>query len=201
MQPLSRVAVNYFDLLGTPVDVQIDLKAVERNFWALQKQLHPDLHAVKAGEEQAVSAANTALVNQAYQTLRSPVKRVQYVLQLMKGQDEAAAEASAERPTTPPDANLLMFVYDTRERLEACSSETEARSVLQDAERSMAAQLDQLHEVLKAGDTDAVERGLNRLRYFSKIGAEARNAVHRLADAEAASIAFADKDGRSAQVR
>ncbi|KAG5187692.1 hypothetical protein JKP88DRAFT_178695 [Tribonema minus] len=185
MQPLSHSAISYFELLDCPFGVIIDPKLVERRFWALQKQLHPDLHAVKSQEEQAISAANTAFVNQAYQTLRDPVKRVRYVLQLMKGQDEAEAAAHAERSATPPDPALLMFVYDTRERLERCASEQEARYVLRDAEQSMDAQLSELRGEVAAGDVAAVERGLNRLQYLAKIAEEACSVEHRLADAAA----------------
>ena len=59
----------YFDLLAQPRQVQVCSLALEREFKALQKKLHPDKYASACVTERELSMANSSVVNQAYQVL------------------------------------------------------------------------------------------------------------------------------------
>jgi len=46
----------------------------------LQKEFHPDKFTLKSEEEQAHSAHMSALINEAYKTLTSPLRRAVYLV-------------------------------------------------------------------------------------------------------------------------
>jgi hypothetical protein len=80
LQAIKPVNINYFALFGIPTSLLVDKRLLESRFKDLQKQLHPDLYTNKSARERAASAETSATVNQAYQTMRSPQLRMNYVL-------------------------------------------------------------------------------------------------------------------------
>ena len=73
---------NYFELFGLPVQFGIDLNTISERYRELQRLTHPDQFASASDEEQRSSVQHSAQVNDAYQTLKSPLKRAQYILGL-----------------------------------------------------------------------------------------------------------------------
>jgi molecular chaperone HscB len=73
---------DYFEFLGLPRSLAIDPKDLEKRFYALSRQLHPDLHSRKSQAERNQAEEQTAVLNDAYRTLRDPVKRAEYLLKL-----------------------------------------------------------------------------------------------------------------------
>src|SRR5580698_10374859 len=74
--------MDYFEFLDLPRNLAIDLKDLEKRFYALSRQLHPDLHSRKSPEEREQSLESTAILNDAYRTLREPIARAEYLLKL-----------------------------------------------------------------------------------------------------------------------
>lgn len=73
-------ATNYFDFFELPHRLALDPKDLEARFYALSRQLHPDLYSRKSPAEQAYSTDASAILNEAYRTLRDPVRRSEYLL-------------------------------------------------------------------------------------------------------------------------
>src|SRR4051812_3359126 len=73
---------DYFEFLELPRNLAIDPKELEKRFYALSRQLHPDLHSRKSPAERDQAEEATAILNDAYRTLRDPVKRAEYLLKL-----------------------------------------------------------------------------------------------------------------------
>ena len=76
------MSLNFFTLLQLPETFVIDLKKLDQNYQNLQKEIHPDRFASLADEAKIVSIKKTAEVNDAYQTLKSPIRRAEYLLHL-----------------------------------------------------------------------------------------------------------------------
>jgi molecular chaperone HscB len=81
--------------------------------------LHPDRYQTSAPPAQAASAANTALINRAFRTLRDPVERGRYWLQLR------GVGADARQTSVPAD--LAALVFDVQEQLEQLRRANETR--------------------------------------------------------------------------
>ncbi|HEX4136857.1 MAG TPA: Fe-S protein assembly co-chaperone HscB [Bryobacteraceae bacterium] len=72
--------MNYFEVFEIPPALALDLKDLETRFYALSRKLHPDLRRNPAERAEAEEA--TAILNDAYRTLRDPIKRSEYLLKL-----------------------------------------------------------------------------------------------------------------------
>lgn len=87
---------DHFALLGLPRHYPLDEKKLERAYLKSSRLVHPDFFGGKPKDEQAQAMRHTALLNDAYQTLRDPVRRGEYLLRLLGGKT-----ASADRHTPP----------------------------------------------------------------------------------------------------
>lgn len=114
VQPASTA--DYFQALGLERKLCLDTAALEREFHRLSRRLHPDRFARATSEEQQWSLANTALLNDAYRTLRDPLQRTEYLLKL-EGLEIGEEHAGKGKARQPP-ADLLEEVFDLNMQLE-----------------------------------------------------------------------------------
>ncbi len=117
--------VDYFSFFGLPRKLNLDVKALEKDFYDLSRKLHPDLSARASSKEQEWSLEQSSLLNDAYRTLRDPIKRTQYLLKLegveLEEQSKAATEQAratgeTKKQIVPPD--LLEEVFELNMQLE-----------------------------------------------------------------------------------
>ncbi|MGH7236682.1 MAG: Fe-S protein assembly co-chaperone HscB [Nitrospiraceae bacterium] len=102
--------LDYFTCLGLPRRLNIDLGALEAKFYELSRVFHPDFFQNKSDSEQAISLGNSALLNTAYRTLKDPIRRTEYLIQLEAG--------SAKDIRTSPPADLFEEILALQEDLE-----------------------------------------------------------------------------------
>ncbi len=110
LQPLPP-DIDYFTVFGLARDPVLDEQALANTYYDLSRQLHPDLHQTGTAEEQEASLQNTAVLNRAYRTLRDPVQRGQYWLELN------GEQLGKENNKVPPD--LALLVFEVQEQLAA----------------------------------------------------------------------------------
>ena len=101
--------IDYFTVFGLARDPMLDEQALANTYYALSRQLHPDLHQTGPAEEQEASLQNTAVVNRAYRTLRDPVQRGRYWIELN------GEQLGKENNKVPPD--LALLVFEVQEKL------------------------------------------------------------------------------------
>src|SRR5262249_55726417 len=77
--------MDHFDRLGLPRRFSLDPAALEREYLARSRAIHPDYHQLASSAEQAVSVELSATVNEAYTTMKDPFKRAEYLLRLEGG--------------------------------------------------------------------------------------------------------------------
>ncbi|MEY4453736.1 MAG: Co-chaperone protein HscB [Pseudomonadota bacterium] len=102
---------NFFTLLKLPEAFVIDLEKLDQNYQGIQKEIHPDRFASFDDETKLESIKKTAQVNDAYQTLKSPIRRAEYLLQLH------GVNIHDEKYTAVPQ-DFLMQQMEWREELE-----------------------------------------------------------------------------------
>ena len=114
---------NYFELFNLPEKFQIDLEMLQENYRAIQKEIHPDRFATSSENEKVQSMIKSTQANDAFQTLKSPIKRAKYILSLHK---------SVEKITLPPDFLMQQMEWEEHfEAIEKNSSElTEFKSTI-----------------------------------------------------------------------
>ncbi len=112
MQTLN-LKQNYFELFGLDVSFQLDTQAMQERLKQLLAKFHPD-RFVNANEQQKrLSVQQSCWLNEASQTLRNPVTRARYMLEL------SGVELNDEAETTS-DTTFLMEQIELREQLEGC---------------------------------------------------------------------------------
>lgn len=109
VQPLSKES-DYFTCFGLPRLLTIDAQALETKFYELSRTFHPDFFQRKTDAEQAISLENSALLNTAYRTLKDPIRRAEYLMQLEAG--------SAKDIRTSPPADLFEEILELQEDLD-----------------------------------------------------------------------------------
>jgi molecular chaperone HscB len=92
-QPL-RVSQDWFAILTLPQTYTLDAGTLESAYFAAQRQYHPDRFVNKSAEEKLAAAQKSADINEAYNTLKHPLKRAQHLLALaginaLEGADNA----------------------------------------------------------------------------------------------------------------
>lgn len=74
--------VDLFEVLGLPHRLEVDLADLEDRYHTASREVHPDRHQTAGAKEQSLSLAASAALNRAYRTLRDPVARGRYWLEL-----------------------------------------------------------------------------------------------------------------------
>jgi molecular chaperone HscB len=117
-QPEAPRVPDYFAAFSLPRRLGIDTPALERAFYTRSRQLHPDLFARRSPEEQAWSLEQSSLLNDAYRTLKDPVRRIEYLLRLegVRGEENADGSAGKKQARVPPD--LLEEAFELNMQLE-----------------------------------------------------------------------------------
>ena len=100
--------MDYFEVFRLPKILGLDLEALEKTFHELSRRYHPDYFSTGSAAEKTQAVRMTALVNDAYRTLRHPVRRVEYLLSLFG--------FKADGSKVPQ--SLLMEVFEINEQLE-----------------------------------------------------------------------------------
>jgi len=100
--------VEYFRVLGIPRSPVVDETALTQRYYELSRRLHPDLYQTGTAEEKEASLKNTALLNRAYRTLRDPVQRGQYWLELH------GERLGRDNNRVPPELAALVFAVQEK---------------------------------------------------------------------------------------
>ncbi len=160
---------NHFELFGLPERFRFDAASLDRAYRALQSEVHPDRHAEAGEAEQRLALQSSARVNEAYQALRDPVARAQYLLSLhgveaLAETDTALPHEFLERQLERREAAEEARAAQDASRLDALT--VEIRADAQRLERRLAARLD------AEGAWVAARGDVRELKFLSKLAAD-----------------------------
>jgi molecular chaperone HscB len=108
---LQQPQPDYYRFFGFEKKFNLDVSELERRFYSLSRQLHPDLFFRAMPREREYSLEATAILNDAYRTLRDPVLRAECLLKEL-GEEPG----DRDREAVPPE--LLEEVFEVSELLE-----------------------------------------------------------------------------------
>lgn len=103
-------AADPFAVLGAPRRYDVDLGELEARYKDLSRKVHPDRFAKADPRARRASLQRTVQLNEAWRTLKDPVRRAEAMLAL------AGVAVAAEKDTAVPPA-LLMEILELREEL------------------------------------------------------------------------------------
>jgi molecular chaperone HscB len=117
--------IDCFAALGLPRQLTIDLDALERRYHELSRKIHPDRFASKGPKVRDASLRATATLTRSYRTLRDPVARGLYWLEL---NGEKLAENNKR---VPPE--LAELVFEVQEQLAEMQLSSDPEAALERA--------------------------------------------------------------------
>lgn len=132
--------MNFFEVFELPRRLTVDGEALQRRFYELARQTHPDFHQDAPAAERAAVEERAALVNAAYRTLRDPLARADYLVRLEEGR--TTREGSEARPAAPPA--LLAEMFEIQEALAEAKAgplDEAARAALAEQRETLLARL------------------------------------------------------------
>ena len=104
---------DYFSYLGVPRKLNLDIADLERKFRSLSRHFHPDYFYNATPAERRASLERSSYLNDAYRTLRQPIARIGYLLELEGLGTTTPGHASKEVPPA-----LLEEVFALNEELD-----------------------------------------------------------------------------------
>ena len=166
VQPPGQV--NHFTRLGLDRDFQIDSADLDRRYFGFQRNLHPDRFTRRSAKERAIAESQSASLNQAYETLKEPLARAAYLLEL------AGIRSAAAHAATVDDEELLTEAMENREALMEAETLETVDALTAMAMASSISCLNDLGKAFRDKDLERANRLTTRLRYWRKLGEEAR---------------------------
>ncbi|WP_237067375.1 Fe-S protein assembly co-chaperone HscB [Microbulbifer guangxiensis] len=155
----------YFDIFGLKPAYDVDRAALSQRYRELQREFHPDKYAAKSSREQMLAMQYAARINEAHTTLRDPVARAGYLLEL------AGVEVSPEQTTA--DAEFLMQQMMLREQLEEVRDAADPAAALDDLAAEVSGLFGGEQQAFArgfaAGELEAAKNSLLRLQFLAKL--------------------------------
>jgi molecular chaperone HscB len=71
---------DYYEIFGLPRSLNLSLDDLQARFYRLSRELHPDRFMQKPVAERERAVEMSSALNDAYRTLKDPIKRAQYLL-------------------------------------------------------------------------------------------------------------------------
>jgi molecular chaperone HscB len=159
---------NHFELFQLPMRFAVDAAALDSAYRDVQGKVHPDRFVGATDAEKRVAMQWATRANEAYQTLKNPQKRAQYLCELN------GVSLQVESNTAMP----MAFLMQQMEWREALAEARAAKDV--DALEALEAQLRadrkvrmaDLERVLDANDYEQAAQDVRALMFLDKFNEE-----------------------------
>lgn len=162
-------AVDHFARLDLPRRFDLDFAVLEKAYFALQRQFHPDRFAARPAREKALSLRHATAINEAYQVLKDPLSRAEHLLSV------AGRPVQADGAQTVNDPALLMEAMEQREALAEADSVAAVDEIITEGRAAGTKLQEQISAAFAANDLAKAGQLALRLRYRQKLIEEARS--------------------------
>jgi len=166
VQPPGRM--DHFARLGLEVTFDLDIKELERRYFDMQRRLHPDRFASGLPRERALSQQQAVSLNDAYDSLKDPLSRADYMVHL-KG-----TEVLPEGCNLVNDMDLLTETMELREALADAKTTGDVDKIAGRAANDIEHCIRELSAYFAGNDLECACKLTTRLKYLRKLAEEAR---------------------------
>jgi molecular chaperone HscB len=173
---------NHFELFDLTPSYEVDLPLLAERFRELQREVHPDRFAGESQRQQRQAMEQSTRINDAYQTLKSPLQRARYLLELNG--------ISIDDTDTSMPAEFLFEQMELREALAAVGSASDPlgalftlRDRIEAKEREL---VESLTRYFNLGERELLEGeavlATRKMQFFLRLLEEVEAQEERLAD-------------------
>ena len=167
---------SHFDLFDLPAQYTLDASALDHAYRTVQTQVHPDRFAAAGDAQKRIAMQWATRTNEAYQTLRDPLKRATYLLSL-RGIDVGAENNTAMEPA------FLMQQMEWRENIEDAAAAKNLRALealldeLRDQERI---RFEKLAALIDSHADQAASEAVRQLMFIERVASEIEAQIEKL---------------------
>jgi len=165
--------MNHFELFGLPIQFELDGSLLSTQFRELQKQFHPDNFSTASERDRLMSVQKAAQINDAYQVLKQPVSRLEYILQL-NGLDIRGEQKTLQDPM------FLMQQMELREELEEINDEEALLDFDAKVNKLYKQHLLEVQQQLQDAMWEAAAEQVRKLKFIQKLKQEIEQTEDRL---------------------
>ncbi|SMN02311.1 Chaperone protein HscB [uncultured Candidatus Thioglobus sp.] len=161
---------NYFGLFSLNADFSIDLDALEEVYQTEIAKFHPDKFATGGDKEKTLALQNTALINTAFDTLKSPLLRATYLLELQ------GINAFDEKDTQM-DVDFLMNQIELRESLSEIQSSKDEMALddfIEAISIKIKQNITQIEQGFKLDKLDTIKNLVRELKFYTQLETQAK---------------------------
>jgi len=169
---ISSLSTNYFELFELPVSFDIDKDRLSRCYRDLQSVVHPDKYVNAPDKERRLAMQKAVQINEAFQTLKNPLSRGIYLLQL-QGIDSKDNQ-------TATDGEFLMAQMELREELADIKDFDAFNAFLSRTEKQMQNLIEQLSQEFRETNWQAASNSVSKFQFFTKLHEEALRLEEKL---------------------
>ncbi len=171
---LQKPPAGFYRFFGLEERLSLDLDDLQKRFYELSRKTHPDRYGRKSPAEREFAEEASSILNDAYRTLRDPVKRAEYVLK-QHGLDTGEQRSK----NVPPE--LLEEVFELNMAMEEMrggdesarpqleSAQQRFAGLLGDVDRQLAAEFAEYDKTPSPAVLGTIRGILNRRRYIQNL--------------------------------
>nr|WP_086941249.1 co-chaperone HscB [Thaumasiovibrio occultus] len=161
--------MNHFDLFRLPSGFAVDGNLLSERFRELQRQFHPDNFATASERDRLMAVQKAAEINDAFQTLKNPIRRAEYLLTLQ------GVELHGEQQTMQ-DPEFLMAQMMLREQLEEIPESSDPEGALAEFDDEVTSlyreQVSAFMAAFDAQDYESAADVVRKLKFIVKLQQE-----------------------------
>lgn len=174
----------HFELFELPVSFDLDLQDLSSRYRELQRAVHPDRFANASDRERRLSVEKAAIINDAYQILKSPQRRARYMLELQSVSFDDEKDMAL-------DPGFLMEQIELREALaevrETNDPHAALNAIMTDIAQRISKVLESIAEQFKTEQLDdqqkqSIKQLVHKMQFLNKLQQEAEFQEENLMD-------------------
>ena len=166
---MQIVNKNYFELFDLPETYDLDVDRLTAQYHMLQLNYHPDKHSSASEKEKMSAQVSSSYINDAYETLNSPLKRAAYVLAI-KGKDTEKVNQS------DLSMEVLVEQMELRESLSDLPKDETALQALEELKSNVQRKVNvkqvKFAKEIESDELSAAKKTFHELQFFFKLLAE-----------------------------
>jgi molecular chaperone HscB len=167
---------SHFALFDLPPTYAIDSTRLDDAYRTVQAQVHPDRFAAAGDAQKRIAMQWATRTNEAYQTLRDPLKRATYMLSL-RGVDPGAENNTAMEPA------FLMQQMEWRESIEDAASAKNVgalEAILEELRDEERIRFEKLAALIDSHADQAASEAVRQLMFIERVASETGSQIEKL---------------------
>jgi molecular chaperone HscB len=167
---------NYFELFSLDIAFSININNLESEYQTKIANFHPDKYVNKSSNEKSLALQNTSLINFAFDTLKSPLKRAAYLLEL-KGIN------AFDEKDTKMDESFLFNQIELREQLESITNdrdEIELDKFIEDISQKVKRNIEYLEKLFVLNEFEKIKNIVRELKFYVQLKEHSKNMMDEL---------------------